>query len=65
VYFQVKTVLAERPCGVGGPFDPLTLLSDKYAKGAFFANETGMAGDEGRWSIAFRSRSTIGRVNAV
>jgi len=36
-----------------------------YAKGAFFAIETGMAGDEGRWIIAFRSRSTTGMINAV
>jgi hypothetical protein len=43
----------------------LTLLSGKYAKGAFFATETGTVGDERRWIIAFRSRSTIGMVNAV
>jgi hypothetical protein len=48
-----------------GPFNPLALLSRKYAKGAFFANETGMAGDKGGLFIAFRSRSTIGMVNAV
>jgi len=30
---------SKRPAG---PFDPLTLLSDKYVKGAFFAIETGM-----------------------
>jgi hypothetical protein len=36
-----------------------------YAKGALFADETGMVGDERRRIIAFRSRSTIGMVNAV
>jgi hypothetical protein len=48
-----------------GPFNPLALLSRKYAKGAFFAIETGMAGDEGGLFIAFRLSSTTGMINAV